>query len=97
MKIKGLDEGIRPAVEILQKYGFKTFESCEGGDGHCYSEPTVRFFGNEFDLFKAYQCCKSEKLNIYCIRRVLDEGIWDQLFNEIVFKVDPISGTIFIH
>jgi hypothetical protein len=96
MKIKGLDKGIRPAVEILQKGGFETTESCEGGDGHCYSEPTVRFLGSEFDLFKAYQHCEQNKLNVDCVRRVFCKEIWDKLFNEITFKVHPKTGTIFV-
>ena len=40
-----LDPGIAPAVEALCLAGFETFESCDGGQGHAYSEPTVRFHG----------------------------------------------------
>ena len=42
--INSLDEGIRNAVVLLNKYGFKTFESCEGGEGHCYDVPNCSFF-----------------------------------------------------
>jgi len=45
--IRGLDPGIRRAVEILRSEGFATFESCEGGKGHSYAEPTVRFEGDD--------------------------------------------------
>ena len=38
-------KGIRRAVEILQRFGIETFESCEGGIGHSYTEPTVKFYG----------------------------------------------------
>jgi hypothetical protein len=31
-----LDIKIKDIVIILRKYGFETFESCEGGDGHCF-------------------------------------------------------------
>jgi hypothetical protein len=40
-----LDEGIREFVVILIANGVETFESCEGGRGHCYAEPTIRFRG----------------------------------------------------
>ena len=40
-----LDDGIREAVRILAEAGIETFESCQGGDGHAYSEPTIRFHG----------------------------------------------------
>ncbi len=40
-----LDEGIRETVEILIAHGVETCESCQGGEGHSYPEPTVRFEG----------------------------------------------------
>jgi hypothetical protein len=40
-----LDRGIRKAVERLQACGIETFESCEGGEGHAFQEPTIRFYG----------------------------------------------------
>jgi hypothetical protein len=40
-----LDPGIAPAVLVLRDAGVETFESCEGGEGHSYPEPTVRFHG----------------------------------------------------
>jgi hypothetical protein len=42
---RGLDAGIRKAVECLQAEGIETFESCEGGPGHSFPEPTIRFYG----------------------------------------------------
>ena len=41
-----LDSGIRDAVRILAEAGVETFESCQGGEGHAYAEPTVRFHGD---------------------------------------------------
>lgn len=41
----GLDPGIKKAVMLLQKEGIGTFESCEGGKGHAFPEPTIRFYG----------------------------------------------------
>ena len=40
-----LDEGIREAVAVLVANGVETFESCEGGPGHAFPEPTIRFEG----------------------------------------------------
>jgi hypothetical protein len=36
-----LDPGIRDAVLLLQKAGFKTFTSCEGGKGHSFRHETI--------------------------------------------------------
>lgn len=93
-----IDPLILPAVEILNKYGFKTFESCQGGDGHCFPQPIVRFEGNEFDLIRAYEICQWYNLYPSEARRVFrknlaekDEknpdaaALWDKPFNEIVF------------
>ena len=41
-----LDSGIAEVVHILRAAGVETFESCEGGPGHAFPEPTVRFHGN---------------------------------------------------
>jgi hypothetical protein len=40
---KGLDPGIERIVRTLMDAGVETFESCEGGPGHAFTEPTVRF------------------------------------------------------
>jgi vancomycin permeability regulator SanA len=65
-----LDEGIKEAVFILRKHGFDTFESCESSEGHCFREPTIRFFGSEFDLIRAYEICKLHDLDVYEAKRV---------------------------
>lgn len=65
-----IDRLILPAVEILNKHGFKTFESCQGGDGHCFPEPTVRFEGSEFDLIRAHEICEYYGLPVAAGRRV---------------------------
>jgi hypothetical protein len=36
-----LDPGIRDAVLLLWKAGFKTFTSCEGGRGHAFQHETI--------------------------------------------------------
>lgn len=42
-----IDVGIVAAVKALRDAGFDTFEACEGGEGHAYAEPTVRFEGDD--------------------------------------------------
>ena len=48
-----LDPGICRAVRILSEGGFYTIESCEGGPGHSYPEPTVKFSGTPATGWKA--------------------------------------------
>jgi hypothetical protein len=40
-----LDTAIERAVRILREGGIETFESCQGGKGHSYAEPAIRFHG----------------------------------------------------
>lgn len=40
-------------VNVLTSAGIETFESCEGGAGHAYPEPTVRFHGHRAEGFRA--------------------------------------------
>lgn len=103
---------IEPAVKILNEHGFKTFESCQGGEGHCFSEPTVRFYGLEFDLIRAYEILSCYGLNVHEAKRVfIKEDIykgnknenelpfalaWGNPFNEITFVIHSLTGTIFL-
>jgi hypothetical protein len=41
-----LDEGIRYYVDVLEKEGIETCQSCQGGPGHCYEQPTVDFYAH---------------------------------------------------
>jgi hypothetical protein len=65
-----LDPGSRKAVEILRASGVETFESCEGGPGHAYPEPTVRFCGPHSDGFKALAAALQANLPVLGLRRV---------------------------
>lgn len=53
MDIEGLDPGIFLVVRILREHGIETFESCEGGKGHVFYVPTVRFGGGHAEGPKA--------------------------------------------
>lgn len=65
-----LDPGIRRAVEVLNAASIETFESCEGGPGHCYPEPTVRFHGSRSEGFKALAAAMQSGLKVAELRRV---------------------------
>src|SRR5712692_4150402 len=42
-----LDSGIKEIVLSLYKVGFRTYASCQGGKGHCFSLPIVRMLPDE--------------------------------------------------
>lgn len=65
-----LDLGIREAVKALREHGVETFESCEGGSGHAYPEPTVRFYGEKDEGLRAYAAASREGLPVDALRRV---------------------------
>ena len=67
----GLDPGIRDAVEILRNAGVETFESCEGGKGHAFPHPTVRFYGSDrAEGFRALAVAMRAQLPVAELRRV---------------------------
>ncbi len=111
MDYQFVDERIRIPVQILNKHGFETFESCQGGEGHCFSEPTIRFFGSEFDCIRAFELLQAHGLCVYETKRVFrkvdidttnkktllrNKVYWDKPFNEIVFSINSQTGTIFL-
>jgi hypothetical protein len=64
-----LDPGIKQAVELLQTAGIETYESCEGGPGHSYKEPTIRFYGGRSEGFKALAVALENNLPVSALRR----------------------------
>jgi hypothetical protein len=67
-----LDRGIRNTVERLRKAGVETYESCEGGSGHAYPEPTIAFHGGPGAGWQALSLCLDWKLPVSELRRVWD-------------------------
>ena len=65
-----LDKGIKHEVEILAEGGIETYESCEGGIGHCFPEPTVRFYGERSEGFKALAIALQNGLKPSFLRRI---------------------------
>jgi hypothetical protein len=64
------DPGIRRAVEVLQAAGIETFESCQGGSGHCFPEPTVRFHGGHVEGFRAFAAAAELGLPVRALQRI---------------------------
>jgi len=64
-----LDKGIERYVEILASAGIETYESCEGGQGHPYPEPTIRFHGGHGEGFRALAIALQNNLPVYELRR----------------------------
>lgn len=87
------DRGIKRAVECLRANGVETFESCEGGPGHAYPEPTVRFHGTPEAGWRAMSVCLAHGLPVSELRRVwdvLNSGeptgpYWEVVFRERVY------------
>lgn len=65
-----LDPGIARAVKVLAGAGVETYESCEGGRGHAYPEPTVRFYGEHAEGFRALAAALENGLPVAALRRI---------------------------
>jgi hypothetical protein len=65
-----LDPGIRRYVEVLNEAGIETYESCQGGEGHCYPEPAVRFHGDRSEGFRALAVALQHGFPVGDLRRV---------------------------
>jgi hypothetical protein len=65
-----LDAGIAHAVHALRTAGVETFESCQGGEGHAYAEPTIRFHGDVAEGFRALSAAMQAGLRVGELRRV---------------------------
>jgi hypothetical protein len=64
-----LDRFISYAVMRLREGGIETFESCEGGLGHSYPVPAVRFWGNRMMGFRAVSIAADYGLPVDFLRR----------------------------
>lgn len=65
-----IDPGIKPHVAALRAAGIETFESCAGGQGHAFHEPTVRFHGDRSEGFRAFAAAMQCGLPVAELRRV---------------------------
>jgi hypothetical protein len=65
-----LDTGIARQVMILRAGGVETYESCQGGPGHSYKEPTVMFHGGRAEGFRAMAVALQHGLRVSNLKRV---------------------------
>jgi len=63
-----LDPGIRRAVLILRRAGIETCESCEGGVGHAFPDPTIRFHGSTWAGYRAFAIAMEHGLPVLHLR-----------------------------
>lgn len=94
----GLDPGIRRFVEALIAEGVETYESCEGGPGHCFPEPTVRFHGDRNEGFRALSIALRHGFPVYSLRRIwkIEDGEptgpqWEMTFSAAAEATCPRS------
>lgn len=93
-----LDKGIRKAVGILMANEVETFESCQGGAGHCFPEPTIHFYGNKNEGIRVAYICLQENLPIFKIGRAfhVSGGEITTPFWEVVFISRIPKGQLFV-
>jgi hypothetical protein len=87
-----IDAGIVRAVRLLNEAGIVTDESCEGGQGHSFPEPTVRFHGSQDEGWRALSVMLAWNLPVRALRRewaITNEGpdgpYWDLVFRRKLF------------
>jgi len=88
-----IDPKIRHIVMLLRKNGVETFESCQGGMGHAFFEPTVRFHGNRAEGLRALSIAMNHGLPVAELRRKwsIQEGEITGPWWEITFV--PTKGS----
>ncbi len=67
-----VDKGISRYVDIFLNNGIETYQSCQGGPGHCYSMPTIEFYGNIGTGWKVLQICLDFELPIVMLSQFWD-------------------------
>lgn len=68
-EVTGLDAGIYAFVRLLRAHGVETFESCQGGEGHAFRVPTIRFHGGVGEGWKALAVAQEHKLPVEALMR----------------------------
>lgn len=88
-----LDPGIAPYVDALRAAGVETYESCQGGEGHAFPVPTVRFHGNNAAGLRALSAALDADLPVSGLRRVWDViareatgPTWEMVFSRMSFE-----------
>lgn len=83
-----LDPGIRQAVLTLRREGVETFESCEGGAGHAFPDPTIKFHGSSWAGYRALAIAMENGLPVLRMQRVygISDGQLEGPWWELVFR-----------
>lgn len=91
-----LDAGIETEVNTLWCAGIETFESCQGGSGHAYTEPTVRFHGGIGEGFRALAVALQFQLRVTALRRTwpIIDGAPTGPHWEMTFAAHSDTGTL---
>lgn len=82
-----LDYGIAHAVKILLDKGVHTTESCEGGEGHAYCDPTIGFTGTMGEGWRVLCICLNHGMPVMQLSRMwqITDGEPNGPFWEVVF------------
>jgi hypothetical protein len=90
----GLDPGIKRYVMALRAGGIETFESCEGGEGHPFPEPTIRFHGGAAEGFRAFAVAVERGLPVFKVRLsyTVEDGFMTGPWWEMVFTTKDRCG-----
>lgn len=94
--VQELDPGIALIVNRLREYGVETYESCEGGEGHCFPEPTVRFACGDGGQWQALGVARMLDMPVTELRQVWTisrDGVPTGPNWEMVFRLDGYIGA----
>ncbi len=84
----GLDAGIRFAVRVLHAAGIETCQSCQGGEGHAYHEPSIDLPVSSDDAqgFAALAALKSYGIDVLTVGMVWTVN--DGLPRDLVWRIE---------
>lgn len=87
-----LDRCISYAVKVLRDAAVETYESCEGGEGHAFTEPTIRFFGGASEGLRVAAVALQYGLPVSDLRRfwTVIDGELSGPHWEITFHQKPL-------
>lgn len=90
--VPGVDRGIRYALAVLRAAGVETYQSCEGGVGHSFLEPTIQFHGEPAEGFRALAVALTYDLPVNDLRRAWSVQQGEALGPtwEITFHRNPV-------
>lgn len=90
--IPNIDSGILHLVDFLRHNKVETFESCEGGEGHIFEVPTIRFGGTKAEGLRVISLAMQFDLGADELRRYwnLIDGELTGPEWEITFKSSEI-------